>query len=130
MSTPKPTQHSTLRTVRKARGMSLRRVAEEARIDVGHLSRVERGEAGLSLAGLRRLASVLGLRELDGMLELYTPSADGSVKSDRTRSRRRPGGGTAAAVPDTLDGARTKSWPGATSARPSTNDQADGDAAD
>jgi transcriptional regulator with XRE-family HTH domain len=81
--------------------MSLRRVAEEARIDVGHLSRVERGAAGLSLAGLRRLASVLGLRELDGMLEQYTPAAAAADKVHKTRPRT--SGGTAAADRESLE---------------------------
>lgn len=60
-----------LRAVRHARGLSLRKVAELAQIDVGHLSRVERGSAGLSVAALARLTRVLGLHEFARMLEPY-----------------------------------------------------------
>jgi transcriptional regulator with XRE-family HTH domain len=51
--------------------MSLRQVAANAKLDPGHLSRVERGEATLSIESLTRLAGVLGLRELEGLLEPY-----------------------------------------------------------
>jgi transcriptional regulator with XRE-family HTH domain len=59
---------STLRVVRRARGMGLRECAERAGIDPGHLSRVERGEAALSVDSLTQLARVLGLRELADLL--------------------------------------------------------------
>lgn len=59
---------SALRTVRKAQGLSLRQAADGAGIDPGHLSRVERGEAQLSLNALRRLAKVLRLRDLERLL--------------------------------------------------------------
>jgi transcriptional regulator with XRE-family HTH domain len=49
--------------------LSLRQAAERAGIDVGHLSRVERGQASLSVDALARLASVLELRELARLLE-------------------------------------------------------------
>ncbi|MGC2374262.1 MAG: helix-turn-helix transcriptional regulator [Solirubrobacteraceae bacterium] len=62
-----------LRAVREARGFGLRRVAEKAGIDPAHLSRVERGQAGLSVESLQRLAQVLGLRELDRLLSPYIP---------------------------------------------------------
>lgn len=64
-----------LRTVRQARGMSLRRVAAEATLDRSHLSRVERGEASLSVDALARLAKVLGLVELAALLAPYTREA-------------------------------------------------------
>ena len=64
-------QQRTLRTVREAQGLTLRQTAELARVDVGHLSRVERGEAGLSIETLARLATVLGLGELARLLEPY-----------------------------------------------------------
>lgn len=60
-----------LRTVRTARGMSLRWTASEARIDPAHLSRVERGEKQLSVDALYRLAVVLGLKELAALLAPY-----------------------------------------------------------
>lgn len=69
--------HPPLRTVRKAQGLSLRRVAELADIDVAHLSRVERGQAGLSVAALTRLANVLGLRDLARLLEQYRTTSPG-----------------------------------------------------
>lgn len=71
MTTSTQAKTSTLRTVRLAQGLSLRQVAEKARVDVGQLSRVERGQAGLSLDALARLADVLGLRELSRLLEPY-----------------------------------------------------------
>lgn len=62
-----------LRAVRQAKGLSLRAVAEQARIDPGHLSKVERGTKGLSLDALHRLAVVLGLTEFAQMLALCLP---------------------------------------------------------
>jgi transcriptional regulator with XRE-family HTH domain len=55
--------------------LSLRAVAERAKIDPGHLSKVERGEKQASLDTLYRLAVVLELRELAQMLALYVPKA-------------------------------------------------------
>jgi len=60
-----------LRAVRKAQGLSLSQVAQRSGVDVGHLSRVERGQAGLSIDTLARLAKVLGLHELERLLEQY-----------------------------------------------------------
>lgn len=60
-----------LRAVRRARGLSLRTVAERSRIDPGHLSKVERGENHLSVDALHRIAVVLELRELAYLLEPY-----------------------------------------------------------
>ncbi len=60
-----------LRAVREARGFGLRCVADKAGIDPAHLSRVERGQAALSVNALRRLAQVLELRELDRLLAPY-----------------------------------------------------------
>jgi transcriptional regulator with XRE-family HTH domain len=59
---------SVLRAVRVAQGLTLPQVAERAGIDVGHLSRVERGMAGLSISSLRRLATVLPLGDLERRL--------------------------------------------------------------
>lgn len=55
-----------------ARGLGLNQVARLADIDPAHLSRVERGEARLSLDSLHRLACVLELRELAKFLAPYT----------------------------------------------------------
>jgi transcriptional regulator with XRE-family HTH domain len=60
-----------LRTVREAQGLTLRQVARQACIDPAHLSRVERGESGLSVDALCRLAKVLGIRQLADLLEQY-----------------------------------------------------------
>jgi transcriptional regulator with XRE-family HTH domain len=65
-----------LRAVRRAHGLGLREVARLAEIDVGHLSRVERGERTLSLPALLRLARVLDLRELASFLEQYVRDGD------------------------------------------------------
>lgn len=58
------TAPSPLRRTREARGLSLRQAAELAGMDSAHLSRVERGVEGLSVASLARLASVIGLTRL------------------------------------------------------------------
>jgi transcriptional regulator with XRE-family HTH domain len=60
-----------LRAVRQAQGLTLRQAADRAGIDIGHLSRVERGEASLSIDALARLASALGLRSLAELLDPY-----------------------------------------------------------
>ena len=49
--------------------MTLREVARRAEIDAGHLSRVERGQAGLTIDSLSRIAEVLELRELRRLLD-------------------------------------------------------------
>lgn len=61
----------TLRSIREARGLSLRHVAREAKITPGHLSRIERGINQPSVAILQRVAKVLGLSELEGLLRPY-----------------------------------------------------------
>jgi hypothetical protein len=61
-----------LRAARVARGLGLREVARLAEIDPAHLSRVERGEARLSVDALGRLARVLELRDLATALAIYT----------------------------------------------------------
>jgi transcriptional regulator with XRE-family HTH domain len=70
-SAPTQTIQPPFREVRKAHGLSLKRTAELAGLDKGHLSRVERGQAGLSIDALRRLAVVLELSELARLLEPY-----------------------------------------------------------
>jgi transcriptional regulator with XRE-family HTH domain len=57
--------------VRQARGLSLEHVAERSGVDIGELSRAERGLGGLSIPALRRVARVLGLRELYRLLGPY-----------------------------------------------------------
>ena len=60
-----------LRAVRLAHGLSLRETAQRAQIDPGHLSRVERGTARLSVDALGRVADVLGLPELARLIAPY-----------------------------------------------------------
>lgn len=57
--------------MREANGLSLRETARRAGMDPAHLMRVERGEAGLSIGSLERLARVLGPVELAKMLGPY-----------------------------------------------------------
>jgi transcriptional regulator with XRE-family HTH domain len=61
-----------LRAVRIANGLGLREVARKAGVDAGYLSRIERGLAKPSVQVLTRLASVLGLRDLEKLLRPYT----------------------------------------------------------
>lgn len=49
-------------------GLSLRETARRAGLDPSHLMRVERGEAGLSVESLERLARVLELHDLARLL--------------------------------------------------------------
>jgi transcriptional regulator with XRE-family HTH domain len=72
------TTRPPLRTVREAQGLSLRQAAQLAGVDIGHLSRVERGEASLSLDALARLAEVLSLRSLAELLHPYRRERGGS----------------------------------------------------
>jgi len=60
-----------LRAIRLARGRKLRPTARAAKIPAPHLSRVERGQAQLSLPALLRLANELGLTELAAMIAPY-----------------------------------------------------------
>jgi transcriptional regulator with XRE-family HTH domain len=57
--------------VRQAHGLSLAQAAARARLDPAHLSRAERGIAGLSVSALARLARVYGLADLARLLEPY-----------------------------------------------------------
>jgi transcriptional regulator with XRE-family HTH domain len=78
-SQPTPTR-PPLRTVRKAQGLTLRQVADLSHINIGQLSRVERGQASLSIGALVRLASVLGMQPLAETLAQYVPTTEGPVK--------------------------------------------------
>ena len=64
-----------IRVIRRARGMSLRALAEAAAVSKSHLSRVEQGKATLSLAALLRVARELGLKELEDQLTQYVKEA-------------------------------------------------------
>lgn len=52
------------RAIRGAQGYGLREVAREVGIDPAHLSRIERGLATPSLDVLKRLAHVLGMKQV------------------------------------------------------------------
>lgn len=67
---------SKLRAVRESKGLTLTEAAERAGIAPAHLSRVERGSRGLSVESLTRLAGVLGLSELEGLLRVHMVGAD------------------------------------------------------
>jgi transcriptional regulator with XRE-family HTH domain len=62
---------SRLRAVRELKGLTLTETAKRAGIAPAHLSRVERGMRGLSVESLARLAGVLGLHELEGLLRVH-----------------------------------------------------------
>jgi transcriptional regulator with XRE-family HTH domain len=76
--------------------LTLRYVADQAELDIGHLSRIERGQARISLEALARLAKVLELRDLSRHLELYTlpiiekrePGSFPGSKGSRNNNRR------------------------------------------
>lgn len=78
MSQPMPpgsppiAEPSPLRAARRARGLTLDAASAQAGISKGQLSRFERGEAGLSINALYRLAQVLEVSELTKWLEPYT----------------------------------------------------------
>jgi transcriptional regulator with XRE-family HTH domain len=67
---------SRLRILREARGLSLREVARIAGIDVGQLSRLERGGAGASIQTAIRLARVLGLTDAAKALKPFISADD------------------------------------------------------
>ena len=67
---------SKLRAVRESKGLTVRETAKLAGIAPAHLSRVERGRRGLSVESLTRLAGVLGLTELEGLLRVHMVGAD------------------------------------------------------
>ena len=62
-------QESRLRAERLRCGLSLRETARRAGIEAAHLSRVERGQASLSVAALARVACVLNMKVLSEELE-------------------------------------------------------------
>lgn len=67
ISTSRFTQPS-LRATRLAKGLTLRTVARQASIDPGLLSKVERGQRGLSIESLHRLAVTLEMADLASSL--------------------------------------------------------------
>lgn len=60
-----------IRGARVAKGMGLAETARAAGLDPGHLSKFERGQAGMSVDNLARLARVLGLKEMSKLLAPY-----------------------------------------------------------
>jgi transcriptional regulator with XRE-family HTH domain len=76
----KRTNISKLRLLREARGLSLRATAEMAQMDSAQLSRLERGEGGVSLESAVRLARVLGLTGVPKALEPFIGEASCGVR--------------------------------------------------
>ena len=54
---------SALRALREAQGMGIKELARRAQVDVGYLSKIERGLVTPSLGTLLRLLTALGLRD-------------------------------------------------------------------
>lgn len=77
--------HERVRAAREAQGLTLRAVADAAKVDDGHLSRFERGEREMSGELLERVLAALGLR-----LEVVPLASDGTVPvpPGHTRSER------------------------------------------
>ena len=115
-ATVQTTQIPPLRAVRQARGLGLREVAARADIDVAQLSRVERGQSGLSVESLFRLSRVLKLDELE-RLDCPVRARSGKAEdeqsrrvigpSDRSPERQRPRGRSEAGV-TTSDGGNAR----------------------
>jgi transcriptional regulator with XRE-family HTH domain len=80
-----------LRTLREAKGLSLQQVADAAGVNIGHLSRIERGQTGLSVEVLARLAAVLELRELTKFLAPYRRAKGGDGAMTRSAQAVKPG---------------------------------------
>jgi transcriptional regulator with XRE-family HTH domain len=71
MQTSQQQRIPPIKALREANGLSLRETARRADMDPAHLLRVERGDAGLSIDSLQRLAHVLGPAELAKLLNPY-----------------------------------------------------------
>ena len=71
MQTSQQSRIPPIKALREANGLSLRETARRADMDPAHLLRVERGEAGLSIDSLQRLAYVLGPEQLATLLNPY-----------------------------------------------------------
>lgn len=67
---------SPLRQARIQRGLTLPQAATLAQIDIGHLSRIERGHSVPTVTTLYRLAGVLNLRKLRNALAPFIPDDD------------------------------------------------------
>lgn len=61
-----------LREARRARGKTIKAVAEEAGIDAAYLSRIERGKQSPTIEVLRQLTNALDLKELHSVLSLFS----------------------------------------------------------
>lgn len=64
-------QTSPLREARSAKGMSLSALAQTIKTDIGHLSRIERGEAAASPALAENIVEAIGLDLIHEMQILY-----------------------------------------------------------
>ena len=73
---------SRLRAERIRCGLTLREAARRAEIEPAHLSRVERGQASLSLSALVRVAHVLDMSVLSSELETLLDEHGPEVTDD------------------------------------------------
>jgi transcriptional regulator with XRE-family HTH domain len=64
-----------LRIYRESRGLTLRKTAELADIDIAQLSRLEHGQGGISLEAAVRLARVLGMKDVPRVLAPFLGAA-------------------------------------------------------
>ena len=101
---------SPLRGVRLAHGLSLNEAARRAGLDPAHLLRVERGERGLSIDSLQRLAQVLDLRDLARLLTPYTTSA--TAARAKSTAARRPSDGKRSPEKTPKPGRHLRTYPG------------------
>ncbi len=59
-----------LRTAREARGIGIRQLAKDANVDLGYLSKIERGLSVPSIKTLIRIMRALGMDEDEEMVRL------------------------------------------------------------
>ncbi|MFJ9538759.1 helix-turn-helix domain-containing protein [Streptomyces sp. NPDC101225] len=70
------TRNVPLRALRRNRGWTLGQAASLARMDASHLSKVERGVAGVSVDTLARLAAIYDLTDLGMRLKPFVQEAE------------------------------------------------------
>lgn len=80
MSDPVEPLGDRLRAERRARGLSQRDVATSARVTQPYVSRLERSDTNVELAGFRRVASAVGLRLT--LVATHPPTMDSEPYGD------------------------------------------------
>ena len=68
---------TALKALRNAKGMTLSELSERTRIDIGSLSRIERGQRDPTVSTARRIAVALGLDRVNGVLAVFEPNGEG-----------------------------------------------------